>query len=72
MQTVKIASIERKRAEKACRRNPTVANKIAYKKVTAVCRKTFKQTKTESWKAYVSSINAINNNMEKIWKRVQR
>ena len=62
---------ERKRAEKACRRNPTIANKIAYKRLKAVCRKTFKQAKTESWIAYVSSINA-NTSMEKIWKRVQK
>ena len=36
---------ERRRAEKACRRAPTIANKIAYKRLKAVCRKTFKQAK---------------------------
>ena len=36
---------ERKSAQKAHRRNPTITNKIAYKRLSAVCRKTFKHTK---------------------------
>ena len=62
---------KRKTAEKACRSNPTIENKIACKRLRPICRKAFQQAKTESWLTYVSSINA-NTSMEKIWKRVQK
>ena len=62
---------ERKRAERANKRNPCMANRIALKRLRAVCRNTFKKAQTESWINYVSSINS-NTSIDKIWKRVQK
>ena len=62
---------QRNTAERAMKRNLTVANKIAYKRNRANCRKTFNKAKKDSWMRYVSSINE-NTNMRKIWKRIKK
>ena len=56
---------QRKRAEKVCRRSTSTTNKIPYRGQKSVCMKTFKEAQTDSWIAYVSSVNA-NTSMEKI------
>ena len=54
----KLALRERRRAERALKRNYNIPNKIAYQRCKAICRQTFKNAMTESWKKYVSSINS--------------
>ena len=42
------AKIERKRAERALKRNKTLSNKIAYRRCDAICKKTFKEARKTS------------------------
>ena len=65
------ATAQKKRDERAMKRNPTTANKIAYKRSRALSRKILNQARRESWMNYVSSIN-INTSMNKIWKRIKK
>ena len=60
--------IQRKRAERALKRNHTLANKIAYKRCKAECRQTFNKARRDSWTEYVSSINT-NTDSNIIWKK---
>ena len=62
---------ERKRAARALERNYTRANILAYKRLNALCRWTFKKSRKEAWEKYVSSINA-NTSMSQIWKKVKK
>ena len=67
----KKVSLEKKRAERALKRNENIPNKIAYRRCVAVCRKTYKEAKTSSWKEYVSTIN-VNTTLAKVWKRINK
>ena len=62
---------DRKRAERALRRRCDTANKIAFKRTKAICRKTFIKARKESWIKYVSSIN-INTSSKQVWERVKK
>ena len=53
----RIADLERKRAERAVKRNRSIPNKIAFKRCRAVCRRIFNKYRRESWVQYVSSLN---------------
>ena len=70
-QECKDAKRERRRTERALKRNESIENKIAYKRTKAVCRKTYKTAQKGSWKKYISDIN-INTPSQKIWKRIMK
>ena len=65
------AKVERRRAERALKRNYSVANKIAYSRCKAVHRKTCNQARRQSLVNYVSSINS-RTPMKQVWKRVRK
>ena len=67
----KQASTERNRAERACKRNPSVPNKIAYRRCKAVCRYLFNKCRKESWEKYVSSLN-VGTSFQKVCKKIQK
>lgn len=67
----KEAHAARKRAQRAVHRNPTQANKIAVRRLNALCRRTFKEAKKESWIRFVSSIN-IDTNLSEMWKKIRK
>ena len=70
-QTCKKVYTERKRAERALKRNHNEANKIAFRRLNAICRRTFKQAKKEAWMRFVSSIN-VETTLGQIWKKVNK
>ena len=51
------AKVQRRRAERALKRTYSIANKIAYNRLRALCRKTYKEARRNCWFKYVSSIN---------------
>lgn len=61
----------RRRAYKKFQKHMTTENLIEYKKHRAICRKTFNHYKTESWKTYVSSINASTSSAI-IWNKIRK
>ena len=69
--TCKKVHTERKRAERAFKRNRSTSNLIAFKRTQAVCRRTFKEARKSAWRKYISTIN-INTNMSQIWKKIQK
>ena len=62
---------ERKRAQRTMHRNPSQENKIAFRRLNALCRRTFKEAKKDSWIRFVSSIN-VNTSLSEIWKKVKK
>ena len=60
---------ERLRALRAVKRNPSVANKIAYSRLKAKCRFVQLRAQRQSWQDYVSSIN-MQTSRHEIWKKV--
>ena len=62
---------ERKRAQRALHRNNNLSNAIAYKRLRALCRYTFKKAKETSWKNYTSSINS-ETSLTEVWKKVKK
>ena len=67
----RIADLERKRAERAMKRNRSIPNKIAYKRCRAVCRRTFNKCRRESWIQYVSSLNT-RTSFQSVCKKVNK
>ena len=67
----KKAHTERKRCERAQKRNNSESNRIAYKRARATCRYIFNKARRASWRAFVSSLT-INTNLEKIHKRIRK
>ena len=67
----KEADRERKKAERALRRNHNAANLIAFRRLNALCRRTFKKARKEAWIKYISTIN-INTTLSEIWKKVNK
>ena len=61
----------RKRARRAVHRNPTQANKIALRRLNALCRRTYKEAKKDSWIRFVSSIN-VKTSLTEIWKKIRK
>ena len=47
--------IEKRRAERALKRNHNETNLIAFRRLNALCRKTFNEARRESWAEYVST-----------------
>ena len=68
---VALARKERIRAQRAVRRNPTIANKIAYSRLKAKCKYIQLQAQRTSWKEYITSINS-QVSRHQIWKRVNK
>ena len=62
---------QRKRAERALDRNNNLGNKIALRRLNAMCRNTFKKAKREAWEDYVSSIN-VNTTVGAMWKKINK
>ena len=62
---------DRKRAQRALRRNHSEANLIAYQRTKAVCRRAFKLAASESWVKFTSSIN-INTTLQEVWAKIQK
>jgi len=62
---------ERKLAERAQKRNPSLENKIRYNRFKARCRYIFNAARKNSWKEYVNSINK-DTPPQKVWKVVQK
>ena len=62
---------ERNKAEKRMLRNPTMANKMEYKRLRGITKRIFKDAKTTSWKSYVSSLNS-NADSSSVWKKVNK
>ena len=60
---------KRLQAQRALERNHTTENLIAYRRLHALCRRTIKVSKRESWEAYVSSIS-INTTPTEMWKKI--
>ena len=69
--TCKRAYTGRKRAERALKRNHSKANKIVFRRLNAMCRRTFKQAKKKAWMRFVSSIN-VETILGQIWKKVNK
>ena len=53
-----VAKRERLRAERAMKRNNTPETRTRYSRARAVCKRLFDKCRRESWKRYLSSINA--------------
>ena len=66
-----IAVKRRNQAERALKRNYNVENMIRYKRAKAYCRYICNNSKKESWKSYISSMNKTTD-LHQIWKRVQK
>ena len=64
----KEAHRKRKRAQRALHRNHNVSNQIAFKRLRAICRFTFKEAKKTSWRNYTSSINS-ETSLTEVWKK---
>jgi len=62
---------ERKRTLRRYQRTKSIPDKIQYKKAKAKARYILKQTRKNSWKNYVSSLNR-KTPMHKIWERVKK
>ena len=62
---------ERKRAQRTLHRNYSNTNAIAVRRLNALCRRTFKKAKKESWIRYVSTIN-VNTTLSEIWKKINK
>ena len=69
--TCKKVHADRKRAQRTMHRNPTQDNKIAFRRLNALCRRTFKEAKKNSWIRFVSSIN-VNTSLGEIWNKVRK
>ena len=67
----KEAHAARKRAQRALHRSPTEVNKITVRRLNALCRRTFKEAKKNSWIRFVSSIN-VNTSLSEIWKKIKK
>ena len=67
----KMAHRTRLRAERALKRNRTAATLIAYNWAKAKARRTFNQSRKESWERYVSSITK-RVSLHRIWKKVAK
>ena len=63
--------IEKRRAERALKRNHNETNLIAFRRLNALCRKTFNEARRESWAEYVSTIN-INTTPKEMWQRINK
>ena len=61
----------RNRAEHLLNRNYTESNLIEFRRLNALCRKTFKDAKKDCWKDYVSSINQ-NTTSKEIWTKISK
>ena len=59
---------ERNKAEKRMLRNPTVANRVEYKRLRGISKRIFKDAKTMSWRSYVSSLKE-NTDASTVWKK---
>ena len=62
---------QRKQALARLKRQPTTVNLDNFKLQRAKARRVFRQSKRESWRNYVSNINA-NTNINKVWKMVNK
>lgn len=62
---------ERKAAERKRHRRNCEATRIRYNRAKAICRRTFRAAKTESWKRYLSSISS-RTPMSQIWTRIRK
>ena len=67
----KTAINQRKKAQRAFYKNPSVENYIKYKQEKAISRYTVKQAKRNSWRNYVSSLNS-NANTKSVWRAVRK
>ncbi len=65
------ANLERKRALRRFQRSGLVADKIAYSRARAVARRVKKDARSESWRRYVSGINA-DTPPSKVWNRIKK
>ena len=70
-QQCKDADMARNRAEHLLNRNYTESNLIEFRRLNALCRKTFKDAKKDCWKDYVSSINQ-NTTSKEIWTKISK
>ena len=68
---LKLLKIARNRAERSMRNNPTIENRIAYKRARAKFQYTVRREKSESWKNFLSTINQ-HTSLHKIWNKVQK
>ena len=68
---IKLAIRNRKRAERALRRNFSTENKIAYKMNRAKVKYLCNNARENSWRQYLSSINQYTN-LSKIWSRTKK
>ena len=62
---------ERKRAARALKHNHNQSNMVAYRRLNALCRWTFKKAKKETWMQYLTSIN-VRTSMSQVWKRINK
>ena len=62
---------ERNRAENTLKRRHNETNLIEFRRMNALCRKTFKTAKRDCWKEYVSTLNE-NSTMKEVWTKVSK
>ena len=67
----KLVKRERRRAQKAYQRRPTLFNRIAFLRCRARCRFIFEQTRKAQWRQYLSTINS-RTSLHEIWKKVSK
>ena len=62
---------QRRRAKRRLERNPTIANRIEFRRCEAKAKKTIKKTKRMVWRSFCDSINA-NTPITKVWGMVKK
>ena len=67
----KLARCRRRRALREFRRRPTAENLITFKRENAKAKRVFKESKQNSWRAFVSSINSHTSSSD-VWKSIKR
>ena len=69
--TCKDVHKQRNRAERKLKRQHNEINLLEYRRLKALCRKTFKEAKRDCWREFVSSINT-NTSPKEIWAKINK
>lgn len=67
----KIAIQNRRRSYRKFQKNSTLTNLIEYKKQRSICRRTINNSKNESWKQFVETINA-STPTKIVWNKIRK